>query len=137
MEGRRQLADHHLQAALHALAAVRKADLIELKCVRNPQKEIEEVFKAIMILFNESEDHSWPNFIRMHGDLDTFIEKAQRFHERSPRLDNRIRDELTPIIRTRLNYEALNRCSTGAANLYNWISNLLSYYEVIEQATED
>ena len=127
----------HVGQALLALPAVRNTDLSELKCMRNPPKDIEEVFKAIMILFNESEDHSWPNFVIKYGDFNTFIEKAQNFHQRNPRLDNRIRDELTPIIRTRLNYEAVNRYLQGAANLYNWISNLLSYYEVIEQATED
>ena len=93
---------------MHALGAVTKSDLTELKCMRKLHEDIEELFKAIMILFNESEDHSWQNFVRMYGYFNTFIEKVQSFHERNPRLVNKIRDELTPITRTRLNYQAVN-----------------------------
>ena len=138
MEGRRQLADPHLQAALNALSTLSKNQLVELKSMARPPQNIEDLFKAIMILFNESQDHSWQSFKKVYGvNLNAFVNKISNFHERTPRLDKRIRDNLTPIIRNRLNYETMIRMSIAAANLYNWISNLLNYYEAIEQVTEE
>ena len=138
MEGRRQLADTQLQAALNALRTVGKMEYVELKSYMRPPPDIEELFKAIMILFNESQDHSWQSFKKVYGvNLKAFVNKISNFHERTPRLDKRIRDNLTPIIRNRLNYETMRTISMAAANLYNWISNLLNYYEAIEQVTEE
>ena len=138
MEGRRQLADTQLQAALNALRTVGKMEYVELKSYMRPPPDIEELFKAIMILFNESQDHSWQSFKKVYGvNLNAFVNKISNFHERTPRLAKRIRDNLTPIIRNRLNYEMMSRLSIAAAHLYNWISNLLNYYEAIEQVTEE
>ena len=103
-----------------------------------PPPDVEELFKVIMILLIESRDHPWQNFQTLYGgNINAFLDKIINFHEQTPRLSKRIRDYITPIIRNRLIYETMTRISIAAANLYNWISNLLNYYEAIEQATKE
>ena len=84
MEGARPLTDTLLQAASIALNTIRNKELFEIVAMMKPTDSVEELFKAIMILFNESQYHSWRKFIRMYGRSNIFMGNCIAFSNKLP-----------------------------------------------------
>jgi len=124
------LAKPALEAAEHAVKGLDKASMTELKGFANPPAGVDKVTAALLILVrNEKKNLSWENAKKMMAKVDAFKEQLESFDgENIPaEVLARVEPYLDDPIFT---FEKMKSKSAAAANLCNWVVNIVIYHRV-------
>ena len=119
-----------MDAAAEAVNCLNKNSLTELKNLAKPPSGVDLVTKGcLMMLEGEFKNHKWDRAKKMMADVGKFLERLKSFDARE--LSDRLVDELTKLTSNELmNYDAMMKKSSAAANLVNWVLNTYKYNRI-------
>jgi len=127
------LAKPALDAALDAVNCLDKSSMTELKSFSNPPAGVDKVTAALLVLIkNEKRNFSWDNAKKMMAKVDAFKEQLEEFNGEDIPADVVARCE--PYLSDpNFSYEKMKTKSAAAANLCNWVVNILGFHKVFKK----
>jgi ABC-type dipeptide/oligopeptide/nickel transport system ATPase component len=116
-----------MQAAQDAVNCIQKNDLTQLKSFANPPAVVLDVTKAVLILKNnERKNHSWNNAKKMMNNVGKFLGELQAFDATT--IPPETLKALGPVLALEhFSYDNMISVSSAAANLCNWVVNVVKY----------
>lgn len=118
-----------LQKAEAAVGCLTKAALTTLKSFKMPPGKAIEVTNACMILRKEKGKLDWVGAQRMMKNVGGFLDELKAFDART--IEESTLDKLRPILaQDFFNEEEMKSSSEAAANLCNWVVNVVAYKDI-------
>jgi dynein heavy chain len=116
-----------LEAAVDAVNCLDKASMTELKTFTKPPSGVDKVTTALLIMIKgEKKDFSWENAKKMMAKVDAFKEKLENY--RGEDIEEDVIKKVNPILKDPdFNYTSMKAKSGAAANLCNWVVNIVQY----------
>ena len=127
------IAEPALKAANDAVNCLDKASMTELKTFTKPPSGVDKVTTALLIMIKgEKKDFSWENAKKMMGKVDAFKEKLESY--KGEDIDEDVVKKVRPILNDPdFTYSAMKTKSGAAANLCNWVVNIIGYNEIYKR----
>lgn len=121
-----------MKAAEAAVACLEVKAIQELKALANPPPDCVTVTKAVLILKGEKKNHAWGNAQKMMNNPKQFLEYVQKYD--GDNIADWILKDLEPILALEgFNYENMAKKSSAAANLCNWVINIVKYNTIYKK----
>lgn len=119
-----------LDDANEAVNCLNKASLTELKSMSKPPAGVDRVTKAVLMMIRgEKRNFSWDNAKKMMAKVDAFKTQLERYDGANMAEDLVAR--LEPVLADPdFNGEAMLSKSFAAANLCNWVVNIVKYHKI-------
>jgi dynein heavy chain len=127
------LAKPKLDAANDAIHCLDKSSMTELKSFNKLPAGVEKVTAALLIMIKlEKKDFSWENAKKMMAKLDTFKERLETY--RGEDIPEEVVAKVMPfLLDTDFTFEKMKSKSSAAANLCNWVVNIINYNMVYKR----
>jgi dynein heavy chain len=121
-----------MQAAEAAVNCLDIASIQMLKALANPPADCVVVTKAVLILKGEKKNHAWTNAQKMMNNPKQFIDFVKSYD--GDNIADWILKDINPIIESEgFNYENMLKKSGAAANLCNWVVNIIKYNSIFKR----
>jgi dynein heavy chain len=121
-----------MKAAEAAVACLDVKAIQELKALANPPPDCVIVTKAVLILKGEKKNHGWPQAQKMMNNPKQFLEYVQKYD--GDNIQDWILKDLEPILSLdAFTYENMLKKSSAAANLCNWVINIVKYNTIFKK----
>lgn len=122
-----------LDAAQEAVNHLDKTSLTELKSFAKPPPGVEKVTTAVLIMLKgEKKDFSWENAKKMMAKVDNFKESLEKYRGES--IPEDIIAKVAPMLEDPdFTYEKMRMKSAAAANLANWVINIIQYNAIYKR----
>ena len=122
-----------LDAANDAIHCLDKASMTELKSFNKPPGGVDKVTAALLIMIkSEKKDFSWDNAKRMMAKLDAFKERLETY--RGEDIPEDVVARVMPFLSDPdFTYEKMKSKSAAAANLCNWVVNIITFNGVYKR----
>ena len=116
-----------MDAANDAVNCLDKGSMTELKSFTKPPNGVDKVTGALLIMIKgEKKDFSWDNAKKMMAKVDAFKEKLETY--RGEDIPDDVVNRVNPILADPdFTYEKMKSKSAAAANLCNWVVNIVKY----------
>jgi dynein heavy chain len=121
------IASPALEAANNAVKCLDKNSLTELKSFSKPPAGVDKVTTALLIMIKgEKKDFSWENAKKMMAKVDAFKEKLEKY--RGEDIPEDVIAKVLPMLDDpEFTFEKMKTKSAAAANLANWVINIIQY----------
>lgn len=127
------LAKPALDAALKAVNCLDKASMTELKSFQKPPSGVDKVAATLLILIKrEKKNFGWDNAKKMMAKVDAFKEQLESF--RGEDIPSDLVQRCQPYLADpNFSYEKMKTKSMAAANLCNWVVNIITFNQVYKK----
>ncbi len=122
-----------MERARDAVNCLSKASLAELKNMSKPPPGVDKVTNAVLIMIKlEKKNLTWDNAKKMMAKVDAFLQQLQSY--RGEDIPDDVIQSVEPIIAEKgFNFEAMEKKSQAAANLCNWVVNIVTYNKIYKR----
>eukprot|EP00899_Mesostigma_viride_P019011 jgi/Mesvir1/27110/Mv25131-RA.3 len=135
--GELEKAEPAVEAAVSALANIDKNSLVELKSFKKPAHEVRRVMEAVVLLLlgaalpGGAKDVSWVAAQKVMGVIERFLSQLQGYKALidADQVPARVFQSVRPYVDDpKFNGTYLLHKSRAAANLCEWVRNIVAYY---------
>jgi hypothetical protein len=125
-----EIAKPALAAAKEAVDCLDKNSLAELKSFKKPPPGVDIVTQACLIMLTgETKNFSWLNAKKMMSSVDTFLNDLKTYD--GDNIPRNILDRVIPLLQNpSFNADQMRKKSKAAANLCNWVVNIIAYHQM-------
>eukprot|EP00595_Chromulina_sp_UTEXLB2642_P002193 CAMPEP_0196768326 /NCGR_PEP_ID=MMETSP1095-20130614/42615_1 /TAXON_ID=96789 ORGANISM="Chromulina nebulosa, Strain UTEXLB2642" /NCGR_SAMPLE_ID=MMETSP1095 /ASSEMBLY_ACC=CAM_ASM_000446 /LENGTH=520 /DNA_ID=CAMNT_0042137751 /DNA_START=817 /DNA_END=2376 /DNA_ORIENTATION=- len=122
-----------MEKARDSVDCLDKASMTELKSFTKPPAGLDKVTTALLIMIKfEKKDFSWDNAKKMMAKVDSFKEKLETYNGKE--IPEDVITRVTPLLDDPdFNYERMKTKSLAAANLVNWVVNILEFNKIYKR----
>ena len=119
-----------LAAAKEAVDCLDKNSLAELKSFKKPPPGVDIVTQACLIMLTgETKNFSWGNAKKMMSSVDVFLNDLKNYD--GDNIPKDILDRVIPLLQNpNFNADKMRKKSQAAANLCNWVVNIVAYHQM-------
>ena len=122
-----------LDRAVDAVNCLDKASMTELKSFTKPPSGVDKVTAALLVMIKlEKKDFSWENAKKMMAKVDAFKERLETY--RGDDIPANVLAVVQPMLEDPdFNVEKMRNKSAAAANLCNWVVNIIGYNNIYKR----
>ncbi|GMH57655.1 hypothetical protein TL16_g02438 [Triparma laevis f. inornata] len=132
-DGDLKIAKPALDAANDAVNCLDKNSLTELKGFSNPPTGVDKITQAVLIMIKgEKKNFGWDNAKKMMAKVDAFLDSLQKY--RGEDIPEDVVKRVQPLLADPVfKYEVMKGKSLAAANLCNWVINIISFNQIYKK----
>ena len=122
-----------LEDAAAAVNCLTKASLTELKSLTKPPAGVDKVLTCVLMMVKrEKKNLSWENAKRMMSNIDKFKASLEAYNAKD--IPAQVLSRIHPILSdASFTYNNLLKKSTAAANMANWVINIVNYNKIYQE----